>query len=147
MASKSKNQARQSDETLIMERVKNLINLIPDQVTEKGAWSNPMRGHKSELLFTRITGHPDAKDAHHWVDSSECWICQKWSKVEFKVCANDAVLDKDFEEIIILSSIINGGKKREDENSQGQKGKLQPLEEENTTDSSLEGNSDEEERE
>ncbi len=40
----------------------------------------PTAGSKGEMIFTRILGHEDVPGAADWVDSSECWICDKWAK-------------------------------------------------------------------
>ena len=116
----------------ILERIKNLMITFCDNVPEKGGWSNPMRGHKAKLIFTRITGHPDIKDAHYWKDTSDDWIREKWTKTTFRVCGMDMENDKEFEDIISLTNIINRFRKKikEDNSQLPKKNKLKPLEEE-----------------
>lgn len=31
-------------------------------------------------MFSRILGHDDIPGSGEWIESSECWICNKWAK-------------------------------------------------------------------
>ena len=43
-----------------MERVKYLLQMIPENIQNvKGTFNNPMRQHSNQLIFSRVTGHPD----------------------------------------------------------------------------------------
>lgn len=32
------------------------------------------------MIFSRILGHDDIAGSGEWIESSECWICNKWAK-------------------------------------------------------------------
>ena len=77
----------------VIQRVKQLLQLPPEHVSEKGCFSNPMRGHKDELIFTRVTGHPNIPENNVWFDTSECWVCAKHNKLSVTVSMVDKVID------------------------------------------------------
>ena len=42
---------------------------------------NPMAGHMSQVVFTRILGSDDEIEGGHvWKDTNQCWVCEKWKK-------------------------------------------------------------------
>ena len=41
---------------------------------------NPMTGYMNEIIFTRVLGHAEIEEGAYWQDSTQCWLCQKWSK-------------------------------------------------------------------
>ena len=93
------------EDALTIERVKTLLALNPNQVPEPGCAANPMYGHGAEMIFCRVTGHPDVPDANQWFDASECWICDRWNKCSFRVANCHAMPDKEFTEIIWLGAL------------------------------------------
>ena len=90
--------------TLTIERVKRLLAMPPEQVPEPGGAANPMNGHAQELVFSRVTGHPDYVDTNQWFDASECWICDRWSKCAFRVANCHAMPDQEFAEVVWLGA-------------------------------------------
>lgn len=40
----------------------------------------PTAGTKGEMVFSRILGHDDIPGSAEWIESCECWICNKWAK-------------------------------------------------------------------
>lgn len=90
-----------------MERVKYLLQMIPENIqNEKGTFNNPMRGHARELIFSRVTGHPDLPENNQWFDCAECWVCEEWSKVNFVVRLEERHLDQEFQDIIVLTAFL-----------------------------------------
>ena len=77
----------------------------PEQTKEMGGSANPMLGHSSTVIFTRVTGHPDYPEVDQWYDSSECWICDCHNKFSFRVANCHEMLDKEFSEISWIGSI------------------------------------------
>ena len=77
----------------MIKRVKELTQLPPGHVPEVGGFANPMRGHKDELIFSRVTGHPNYADNNTWFDSHECWVCQRHSKLSVTVAMADRIVD------------------------------------------------------
>jgi hypothetical protein len=55
---------------------------------------NPMTGYMNEVIFTRVLGHQDIYQGNHWVDCSQCWVCEKWNKTQITYNADDRVLMK-----------------------------------------------------
>ena len=64
-----------------------------NQVAQDLLQENPMTGYMQEIIFTRVLGHDDIQQGQYWVDTVQCWVCQKWDKVVFKV---DDIQDKQF---------------------------------------------------
>lgn len=64
-----------------------------NQVAYDLLMENPMTGYMQEIIFTRILGHEEIEEGTYWVDTVQCWVCQKWDKVIFKY---DDRGDKDF---------------------------------------------------
>lgn len=56
-----------------------------NQVAADLLMENPMTGYMQEIIFTRVLGHEDIQEGTFWVDTVQCWVCQKWDKVTFKV--------------------------------------------------------------
>lgn len=50
---------------------------------------NPMTGYMNEIIFSRVLGYDDIEQGTYWCDSTQCWICQKWNKVEIKYHISD----------------------------------------------------------
>ena len=50
---------------------------------------NPMTGYMNEIIFSRVLGYDDIEQGTFWVDGTQCWICQKWNKVEIKYHIGD----------------------------------------------------------
>ena len=44
-----------------------------------------MTGYMQEIIFSRILGHDEIEQGTFWVDTVQCWVCQKWDKVTFKI--------------------------------------------------------------
>ena len=88
------------------DKIEKLMSLPQNHVPDIGSYANPMRGHKLKCIFTRITGHPDLADNNEWFDCAECWICDRWSKRELKICRANAVPDLQFTEIILLTAFV-----------------------------------------
>ena len=42
---------------------------------------NPMTGYMNDIVFTRVLGHEDIEEGTFWTDTTQCWVCSKWSKV------------------------------------------------------------------
>jgi hypothetical protein len=104
-----KQQVLKSEEKRIETLVRNvhqIMQLSPNHVPDVGGGGNPMRGHTNQLVFSRITGHPDIPGAEHWVDTNECWICNKWQKKTFSACNLDALPDKEFQSIMKLTETV-----------------------------------------
>ena len=83
-------------DTNVISRVKKLISLPPDHVKEVGCFSNPMRGHKDVIIFSRVTGHPNLADNNIWFDNHECWVCDKHNKMSVTVSMADKIVDQQF---------------------------------------------------
>ncbi len=45
---------------------------------------NPMTGFMNEVCYTRILGHDDIEQGNYWADSMQCYICQRWEKIQVK---------------------------------------------------------------
>lgn len=86
--------------------VKQLTSLPPNNVPELGAFANPMRNHKDEFIFCRITGHPNAIDNDTWFDTCECWICCEHTKMNVVVSTMDRHVDSEFTQIILLTAMM-----------------------------------------
>ena len=80
--------------------------MAPNNVAEVGAFANPMRNHISEMIFSRLTRHPNTVDNNTWFDCHECWVCQRHNKLSVSVAMADKVLDPDFEQIIMLTAMM-----------------------------------------
>ena len=65
-----------------------------------------MRGHREELIFTRVTGHPNTPDNNVWFDANECWVCARHNKLSVTVGMVDKVIDQQFQDIIVLTSMM-----------------------------------------
>jgi hypothetical protein len=50
---------------------------------------NPMTGYMNEIVFSRVLGHDDIEQGTYWVDTTQCWVCQKWSKVDISYHLTD----------------------------------------------------------
>ena len=50
---------------------------------------NPMTGYMNEVVFTRILGHDDVEQGQFWADGTQCWVCQKWNKVQIAYHLHD----------------------------------------------------------
>ena len=48
-----------------------------------------MTGYMNEIIFSRILGHEDVEEGYFWVDTVQCWICQKWDKQVFEFNESD----------------------------------------------------------
>ena len=83
------------------------MSLPPNNVPEIGAFSNPMRQQKDELVFSRITGHPNALDNDTWFDTNECWICGEHNKMNIVVTTMDRHVDSEFTQIILLTAMMS----------------------------------------
>ena len=44
-----------------------------------------MTGYMNEIVFARILGNDDIEQGNFWVDTTICYICQKWDKAVLKV--------------------------------------------------------------
>ena len=42
---------------------------------------NPMTGYMNEIIFSRVLGSDEIEEGDYWVDSTQCWVCRKHSKV------------------------------------------------------------------
>lgn len=75
-----------------------MLQLPPDHVPEVGCFSNPMRQDRKqeELIFTRVTGHPNIQDNNVWYDTNECWVCSRHNKLSVSVSMVDKVIDQEF---------------------------------------------------
>jgi len=104
---------RQLQDKNVVSRVKKIISLPPDHVPEVGAFANHMRGHKDQLIFTRVTGHPNYIDNSVWFDTNECWVCGRHSKMTIAASLADSLKDQEFEQIILLTSMMTKRTERE----------------------------------
>lgn len=84
-----------------------LFNELDHLISPKLLQQNPMENKNADLLFTRILGQPGMKNAERWLDSSECWICNKHNKLTLQMNEAKAVIDEGFKEIMQLSEVIN----------------------------------------
>ena len=50
---------------------------------------NPMTGYMNEIIFSRILGHEEIEEGAFWVDTVQCWVCQKWDKIIFSYNETD----------------------------------------------------------
>ena len=39
-----------------------------------------MTGYMNEIVFARILGNDEIEQGNFWVDTTLCYICQKWDK-------------------------------------------------------------------
>ncbi len=69
------------------------MSMPNDNVSEKGGYGNPMRGLKDQLIFTRITGHPNTIDNNVWFDTGECWVCEQHNKFTVEVSSDERLID------------------------------------------------------
>lgn len=46
---------------------------------------NPMTGYMNEIIFSRILGMDDIEQGNFWVDTTLCYICNKWNKATIQV--------------------------------------------------------------
>jgi hypothetical protein len=58
---------------------------------------------KLDLVFTRILGKPLIKNSDQWLDTSECWICQKHNELSIEMNEFKEINDPEFQEITHLS--------------------------------------------
>jgi len=65
-----------------------------------------MRGHREKLVFSRVTGHPNIEEDSIWFDSHDCWICDKHNKLSISVSTVDKLVDQEFQDIIMLSAMM-----------------------------------------
>lgn len=65
-----------------------------------------MRNHEKELIFSRVTGHPNIEENNVWFDTNECWVCQRHNKFSVSVSMVDKVIDQEFQEIIVLTAMM-----------------------------------------
>lgn len=42
--------------------------------------ANPAASYMSEVIFTRVLGCSNIEHGNVWTDTSQCWICEKWSR-------------------------------------------------------------------
>lgn len=52
-----------------------------NQVAYAQLVENPMVGYMNEIVFSRVLGNDDIEEGHFWVDTTQCWICNRWNKV------------------------------------------------------------------
>ena len=45
---------------------------------------NPMTGYMDEVVFSRILGQDDIEQGNYWADTSLCYVCQKWNKLDVR---------------------------------------------------------------
>jgi len=57
------------------------INQIANQLLNE----NPMTGYMNSVIFTRILGHDDIEQGSYWTDTNQCWICNRWNKIEVAI--------------------------------------------------------------
>ena len=50
---------------------------------------NPMTGYMNEVIFTRILGNEEIYQGHQWKDCSQCYVCEKWDKVNIQHSPED----------------------------------------------------------
>ena len=41
-----------------------------------------MTGYMNDIIFSRVLGHNDIEQGAYWSDGTQCWLCNKWSKVQ-----------------------------------------------------------------
>lgn len=80
-----------------------VANLSSNFDEKQGVNHNPMHGFLKEIIFTRFIGHEEVDHAHVWRDSSQCWICERWSKAQLQFYEPDALHDKQFQQIFDIS--------------------------------------------
>ena len=54
------------------------INQIAGQLLSE----NPMTGYMNSVIFTRILGDDNIEQGSYWTDTNQCWVCNKWNKLE-----------------------------------------------------------------
>ena len=52
-----------------------------NQVAFEQLVENPMTGYMGEIIFSRVLGSDDIEQGTYWTDTTQCWICHKWSKL------------------------------------------------------------------
>ena len=55
-----------------------------------------MRGLKEELIFCRVTGHPNIEGGDCWYDTNECWVCKRHNKLSVSVASAEKLVDQEF---------------------------------------------------
>ena len=55
---------------------------------------NPMANYMSEVIFTRVLGCDNVEHGSVWKDTSQCWICEKWSQQRIEFYEDDINLLK-----------------------------------------------------
>ena len=70
---------------------------------------NPLRHVTSDMVFQRIVGQSDIfnPEAAMWKDSSDCWICDKHSKVYIEIGDQTEIIDSEFQDVMQISEVIN----------------------------------------
>jgi hypothetical protein len=68
-----------------------------------------MTGYMNEIVFSRVLGYEDIEQGSYWCDSTQCWICQKWNKVELKYHAGDdqAIFAQKVYQVDNMHQVIN----------------------------------------
>jgi len=62
-----------------------------NQVARNLLVENPMTGYMNEIIFSRILGHDEIEEGTFWVDTTQCWVCQKWDKVTIEYNEKDDI--------------------------------------------------------
>ena len=64
-----------------------------------------MQGFLKEMIFTRYLSHPNITDYEGWKDCNQCFICDRWDKVEINFSGDqeDSIHDLEFEKVISMA--------------------------------------------
>jgi hypothetical protein len=62
-----------------------------------------MQGFLKDMIFTRYLGAPNILDGTQWKDCNQCYICDKWDKVDIGFVEEDAVRDIEFEQVMKIA--------------------------------------------
>ena len=60
-----------------------------------------------DLIFQRAVGHPEIEGSGRWEDASECFMCNRYSKVTIEMDELEEIIDQDFGNLMQLTSILN----------------------------------------
>ena len=82
------------------------------------------------MIFSRITGHPNISENNMWFDAHECWICDKHNKLSLSVFMTDALVDQEFQDIILLTAMMHNRSQKRQKNGKDQEENMDVLLEE-----------------
>lgn len=68
---------------------------------------NPMANMQAEVIFSRVLGTNDIQNAEVWIDSNQCYICDRWCKTRIEYKENDEnVMKQNINRVLELDEVI-----------------------------------------